>query len=188
MRSAPDQEKRKNDYTINGWRNRYEPDGAVPVVLGSLRYAPPFGAMSHSEIDGDKPFIRALFLFGEGRLDLTDFRIGETSVSEYDDIEMEVRYGVAGDPPVSLYPRQVLKESIGVELTRPMPRDEAGNPINDGMSIETPVVRSTAADTRDVSIILGWPGGLVRVNDEGRKRTEGVDIRIEQRLVGATEW
>lgn len=123
--------------------------------------------MSYSEIDGDKHFIRALFLFGEGRLDLTDFRIGETSISEYDDIEMEVRYGVSGEAPVSLYPRQVLEESIGVELTRPMPRDDAGNPINDGTSIETPVVRTTAADTRDVSIILGWPGGLVRINDEG---------------------
>lgn len=41
MRSVPDQEKRKNDYTINGWRNRYEPDGAVPVVLGSLRLLVP---------------------------------------------------------------------------------------------------------------------------------------------------
>lgn len=184
----PKQDKRANDYTISGWRNRYEPDGAVPVVLGSLRYAPPFASTSYSEIEGDKQFVRALFLFGEGRLDLTDFRIGETSISEYDDVEVEVRYGTTGQLPVSLYPRQVLEDAIGVELTRPMPRDDAGNITDTDASIETPVVRTTAADTAGVNIVLGWPGGLVRVNDEGKKKTEGVDIRIEQRLAGATEW
>ena len=184
----PKQDKRPNDYTISGWRNRYDPDGAVPVVLGSLRYAPPFGAISYSEIEGDKQFVRALFLFGEGRLDLTDFRIGETSISEYDDVEVEVRYGLNGQLPVSLYPRQVLEEAIGVELTRPMPRDDAGNITDTDASIETPVVRTTAADTESVSIILGWPGGLVKMSDEGKKKTEGVDIRIEQRMVGADEW
>ncbi|MFV0301560.1 MAG: phage tail protein, partial [Paracoccus sp. (in: a-proteobacteria)] len=137
----PSEEKRRNDYTISGWRNGFTPDGAIPVVLGSLRYAPPFGAMSWSEIEGDRQFIRTLFMFGEGRVDLTDFRIGDTSISEYDDIEMEVRSGVAGEAPCGLYPRQILEEGIGVELTRPLPRDDAGNVI-DGEATETPVVRT----------------------------------------------
>lgn len=181
-------DKARNSYSISGWRNRYDPNGAVPVVLGSLRYAPPFGALSWSEIEGDQQYIRSLFLFGEGRLSLTDFRIGETSISEYDEVEIEVRNGLASDLPVSLYPRQILEESIGVELTRPMPRDDAGEIIDDDASIETPVVRTTAGDTESVSIILGWPAGLIFVNDEGDRRTEGVDIRIEQRRVDATEW
>ena len=181
------EDKPRNSYTISGWRNRYEPDGAVPVVLGRIRYAPPFAAMSWSEIEGDVQYIRSLFLFGEGELDLTDFRIGETSLSEYDEVQTEVRRGIAADLPASLYPRQILEEAIGVELTRPMPRDDAGNVIDDNASIETPVVRATAADTDTVSIILGWPGGLVFM-DEGERRTEGVDIRIEQRLAQAEEW
>lgn len=175
-------------YSISGWRNRYDPDGAVPVVLGSLRYAPPFAAMSWSEIDGDQQYIRSMFLFGEGRLSLSDFRIGETSLSEYDEVEIEVRSGVTSDLPLSLYPRQILEEAIGVELTRPMPRDDAGNVIDDNASIETPVVRTTAADTQSASILLAWPGGLVFIDGDGDRRTEGVDIRIEQRLAGATEW
>ncbi|MFV0300996.1 MAG: host specificity factor TipJ family phage tail protein, partial [Paracoccus sp. (in: a-proteobacteria)] len=181
------EEKRRNDYTISGWRNGFTPDGAIPVVLGSLRYAPPFGAMSWSEIEGDRQFIRTLFMFGEGRVDLTDFRIGDTSISEYDDIEMEVRSGVAGQAPCSLYPRQILEEGIGVELTRPLPRDDAGNVI-DGEATETPVVRTTGADAKSTSIILGWPGGLVRISEKGDRRDRAVDIRIEQRLAGAEEW
>lgn len=184
----PDQDRARNSYQISGWRNRYDPDGAVPVVLGAVRYAPPFGAMTYSEIEGDQQYIRALFLFGEGRLDLTDFRIGETSLSEYDDIQLEVRYGVNGQLPVSLYPRQVLEEGIGVELTRPMPRDDAGEITDTDASIETPIVRTTAADTASASIILGWPGGLVYMDSDGKRRTEAVDIRIEQRLASADEW
>ena len=183
-----DQDKAKNSYQISGWKNQYDPDGAIPVVLGALRYAPPFGAMSYSEIDGDQQYIRSLFLFGEGRLNLTDFRIGETSIGEYDEVQLEVRQGIAGQLPVSLYPRQILEEGIGVELARPMPRDDAGNITNDNASIETPVVRTTAGDTESVSIILGWPGGLVRFTDKGKKRSEGVDIKIEQRLVNAQNW
>lgn len=181
------EDRGRNSYTISGWRNRYDPDGAVPVVLGSIRYAPPFAAMSWSEIEGDVQYIRSLFLFGEGEIDLTDFRIGETSIGEYHEVQMEVRRGIASDLPASLYPRQILEEAIGVELTRPMPRDDAGNIIDDNSSIETPVVRATAADTDTVSVILGWPGGLVYM-DEGERRGEGVDIRIEQRLAGAEEW
>ena len=40
----PDTEQ-KNRYSITGWRNRIEPDGAIPVPLGEIRYAPPFAVL-----------------------------------------------------------------------------------------------------------------------------------------------
>lgn len=104
----PDDEKRRDRFTISGWRNRYDPDGAVPVVLGTHRYAPPFAATSYTEIVGDWQYVRAAFTFGYGGLELSDFRLGETSLAEYDEVQIEVRGGVAGDAPVTLYPRQVL--------------------------------------------------------------------------------
>ena len=178
----------KPNYTLSGWRNRLDPDGAVPVVLGTHRYAPPFAATSYTEIVGDWQYVRALFTFGYGPLSITDVRIGETSVTEYDEVELELRDGRSGDAPVSLYPRQVIEEPIGTELTRPMPRDDAGNIIDDDASIETPVVRTTADDTDTASIILAWPSGLIYINDKGKKRTEQVQIRIERRLVTASSW
>ncbi|KGJ18727.1 host specificity factor TipJ family phage tail protein [Paracoccus sanguinis] len=184
----PDDEKRRDRFTISGWRNRYDPDGAVPVVLGTHRYAPPFAATSYTEIVGDWQYVRAAFTFGYGGLELSDFRLGETSLAEYDEVQIEVRGGVAGDAPVTLYPRQVIEETIGAELTRPMPRDDAGNIIDDNASIETPVVRTTADDAERVSIILAWPAGLIYVDDDGDKRTEEVRIRIEQRRVDQTAW
>lgn len=204
----PDTEKPRNTYSISGWRNRLDPDGAVPVVLGSVRYAPPYAARPYTEIVGDWQYIRAAFLFGEGRVNLTDFRIGDTSIGDYDEVQLEVRQGLASDLPCSLYPRQIVEEAIGVELTRPLPRNDLGevaktreehpNPLDpegppiviwrDPVGIETPVIRTTGADARGASVILAFPGGLIRFNDEGEKRTRSVSVRIEQRLAGATNW
>ncbi len=184
----PKPDEAENRYQLAGWKNRYDPNGAVPVVLGDLRYSPPFAALSWTEIVGDDQYIRALFNFGYGELTIDDFRIGETSIAEYDEVEIEVRSGLAGDVPISLYPRQIAEESIGVELTRPLPRDDLGEIIEGDPGIETPVVRTTGADASGASIILAWPAGLVRMNDKGSSRSYTVEIKIEQRLIEAVEW
>lgn len=183
----PDDERRPS-YSISGWRNRLDPDGAVPVLLGKIRYAPPFATRSHTEIVGDWQYVRAVFNFGEGPLDLSDFRIGDTSIAEYDEVEIEVRQGLPGDLPVSLMPRQIVEESIGVELTQALPRDDLGEVISGQPAEELPVVRTTGADAAGASVIIAFPGGLVRFNDEGKKRQHNVQVRIEQRLVQADEW
>lgn len=183
----PDDERR-NSYSISGWRNRLDLDGAVPVLLGQIRYAPPFAAMSYTEIVGDWQYIRALFNFGEGPIDLTDFRIGDTSISEYDEVEIEVRQGLPTDQPVTLYPRQIVEETIGVELTRPLPRDDSGEVIEGDPAEETPVVRTTGPDAKRATVILAFPGGLIRFNDDGEARQHEVSIRIQQRLVDADAW
>jgi hypothetical protein len=183
----PKPEDERRSYSLTGWRNRLDPDGAVPVVLGQIRYAPPFGAMTWTEIVGDEQFLRALFLFGEGRVGLTDLRIGDTPLGEYDEVETEIREGLAGDAPCSLYPRQIVEEQVGAELTRPLPRDDAGEVI-DGPAEETPVVRTTGADAAEASVILAWPAGLVKFSDSGRKKAHAVQIRIEQRPVTTDDW
>ncbi|MGH1355376.1 MAG: TipJ family phage tail tip protein [Thalassovita sp.] len=184
----PQPDEVKQSYSISGWKNKLDPDGAVPVVLGTVRFAPPFAARPYTEIVGDDQYLRALFLLGEGELAITDMRIGETSLSEFDEVETEVRYGIEGELPVSLLPDQVVEEQVGVELTRPLPRDDLGEVIEGDPAIETPVVRTTGADASGASIILAFPGGLVSFSDSGRKRTHTVQMRIEQRLVEATEW
>ena len=67
-------------YNISGFRNEMRPDGAVPEIMGSLRYAPPFAASSWSEIVGDLQYIRTAFHFGTGSVELSDMRFGDTVV------------------------------------------------------------------------------------------------------------
>lgn len=184
----PKDDKPQNRYTIQGWRNRLDPNGAVPQVLGTVRYAPPFAARSWTEIVGDFQYVRALFTFGYGPLALTDFRLGETSLAEFDDVDIEVRDGLAGDDPVSLYPTQIVEEAVGAELIRPLLRDALGEEIKPLDSELKPIVRTTGADASGVSVIIAFPAGLIRVTDKGKKRNWTVTIRIEQRPADADEW
>ncbi|WP_210162710.1 host specificity protein J [Pleomorphomonas koreensis] len=185
---------RNETYTISGWQNRFDPDGVIPEIVGTLRYAPPFAARSYSEIVGDVQYIRAVFCVGYGGdygLTIDALRIGETAIEEYDEVEIETREGLATDQPLTLYPRQVVEESVGAELVRPLPRDDAGNVIS-GASIETPVVRTTGADASGCSVIIGFPGGLGTVDDNGNTRSMTVSVRIRQRrrltATTTTDW
>lgn len=182
-----DDTKRRDRYAINSWRNQVAPDGAVPVVLGRMRYAPPFAAISYSEIVGDWQYIRTLFNFGYGPVELTDFRIGETSISEFDEVEIEVRTGLPDDAPVTLYPSQVVEENVGAELVRPLPRNDRGDVV-DGSAIATPIIRTTGADAASASVIIAFPAGLIRYSSKGDAETATVSVRIEQRPIAGLEW
>ncbi len=186
----PGSTERQEVYTISGWRNRLDPNGVVPDIMGKVRYAPPFAAMSYTEIVGDIQYIRAVFCFGYGGpygLALSEFRIGDTNVSEYDEIDMEIREGLESDEPLTLYPTQRIEESIGAELVRPLPRNDAGTVIS-GASKETPVIRTTGSDASGASVIVGFPAGLGSVNDNGDPVNLTVAIRIRQRRANTEEW
>lgn len=182
----PDDEQ-KNRYQISGWRNRLDPDGAVPEVLGSIRFAPPFACLPHTQIIGGDQYVASAFCLGYGRVVSDDFRIGETSLAEYSNVEIEVREGLADDAPLSLMPTQVAEENVGAELTRPLPRDELGEAVA-GEAIETPVTRTTGADASGASIIVAFPAGLFSTDKKGRLRSSAVSIKVQQRLVQAEEW
>ena len=69
-----------------------------------------------------------------------------------------------------------------------MPRDDAGEIIPNAAAIDTPVVRFSASDTAQSSVILGFPGGLFRIDSGGDLRTQAVSIKIEERLNGTGTW
>ncbi|WP_139051957.1 host specificity factor TipJ family phage tail protein [Roseibium sp. TrichSKD4] len=178
----------KQSYTITGWKNRLSPDGAVPVALGKHRYAPPFGAISYTEIVGDIQYVRALFLFGYGPLKLSEFKLGTTDLDEYDEIEIETREGLSGDAPLTLYPKQVIEEAVGSDLTRPLPRNDAGTVVS-GPANEKPVTRYTAANSTGASVIISFPGGLFHYNSNGKLQSLSVSVRIRYRaLQSGDDW
>lgn len=179
-------EKERPNYTINGWRNEMRPDGVVPLVLGKVRYAPPFAASSYSEVAGDWQYVRFLMTAGYGRVLWSEPRIGETAISQYNEATLEYREGLETDAPVSLYPQQTHEENLGTELTRPLLRDGAGNPIGEGPLV--PVTRSTGLDAAGVCAILSFPAGLVGYNKKGKRQAAAVDFVVEWRKAGTVDW
>jgi hypothetical protein len=181
-------EKEAKTFQIGGMRNQANPDGPIPNPFGRMRMAPVYWGLPYTEVVGDIQYLRVLFVWGYGRLKISDLKIGETPLSEFDEVEIETREGVDDDDPVTLYPQQVLEEALSVELTRAWERDDAGEYVSGGTTIEKPVVRVTASDASEAGVILAFPAGLTRMNDEGQPRNRTVEVRIRQRPVGEETW
>lgn len=164
-----DNDKPKETYSIGGGRNESDPFGPVPVVLGRHRVTPRNGAAPYTEIVGDDQYLRALFIWGYGPLVIEDIKIGETAISEFDDVDIETRYGYATDAVPSLYPQEVVQEEFQIKLEE--------NVRN---------VRTTATDISEIILDFTWPNGLIYYTKRGKKLSRTTRFTVEARptLVG----
>jgi hypothetical protein len=180
-------DKEKPVYAIGGWRNRFTPNQPFPDIMGKVRYAPPFAAMSWTEVVGDQLYSRALFTLGYGPVEISEQKLGESLLSSYDEVTTEIREGYPDDEPMTLFASQVIEVSQGVDLTRPRPRDEYGEIIA-GASESKPVSRFTATDASGACIILSFPVGLLFINSKGKEGSFSVTLDIRFRIAGEEDW
>lgn len=167
-----DQGTTTNLNAITGVQNSSNPGGPIPSILGRHRYAPPYAAPPYTEIIGDDQYVIVAFEFGFGPYNFYNHQLGDTPIETFADVQMEVQQGIAGDPPITLYPQQVLEEQLSVNLR------------ND----ETPSSRFTARDATEVSVDITFAQGLVYIDDKGRNQTGEVVLRRRQRKVGDVAW
>ncbi|MAU44820.1 MAG: phage tail protein [Yangia sp.] len=186
---TPKNQNTKGRYKITGWQNEATPDEPVPLPLGKIRVAPVYAAQPYTEVIGDYQYIRALFLFGYGQLDISDIRIGETPIDEFANVDLQTREGTDSDDPVTLTPDQVLEESVQVELLNPQPElDSAGNEVEGGTDEEQPHVYTTASHSTQASLVFHWPNGMHYNKDSGDIGWTDVTVRVRQRQAGASTW
>lgn len=166
------QEGFKSLASIQGASNRINKYGSVPVVLGRHRYYPPFGTKPSTEIKGDDQYLRVLVIWGYGPLDVTQIKIGETPIAQFDDVETEHRVGYEADDDITLIPRVVNEEQLSVTLLA---------------DVEN--IRTTEPDTDEISVDITAPQGIYEVNNTtGAFRAREVTVEISYRLVGDTPW
>ena len=152
-------------YSIGGGRNRANPFGPIPVILGTHRASPPYAALPYTELSGDDQYLTILVCWGYGPMHIGTLKIGETDIDEFEDVEVQTFAGFPDDPKPSLYPNQVIEEALNVELEP-----------------ETDNVRTTTERTDRIVIDLQAPSGLSRYRKDDAKRvdhsvTVNADIR-----------
>lgn len=157
---------------VSGTRNQANPFGPVPSVLGKGRMVPPFGAKPYTEVLGDDQYFRGLYTWGYGPLEISDIKIGETPISEFEGVEIETRQGYPGDAPLTLFPGQVDEETLSVRLEGP----------------STWASRTTSADADEISVDVTAPQGIVRFGDGGGKGEYSVTVEVEYSPAGAGTW
>jgi hypothetical protein len=168
--------KNKPTYSIQGMQNQYTPDGVVPLVLGFVRYAPPYAAKPYTKAVEDYRYITAAFCCGYGPLAMRNWRIGDTPIERFFGMTLETHAGTPQDPALQLYPTQVIEEPFSIALQK------ADVPTGG------PEIRVTAADTAYVEVDITFASGLYAVDSSGAYQAFQVDFVTSFRKVGTTDW
>lgn len=156
-------------YNLSAARNGLTPYAPVPVVLGTHRMVPPYGAAPYTEIVGNDQFLRFVLIWGYGPVDVTSIKIGNTAIEDYSDVEMEHDFaGSAG--LLYLYPADAAQEDLTIRLTT------------------TYTSRTTALNTTEFGMTVTFTQGLFRANDGGGRSNISVQLIGEYRLVGSGTW
>jgi len=157
---------------IEAARNRSDPFGTVPVLFGRHKIVPQYGAAPITEIVGDDQYLRMLFTWGIGPMSLDSFKIGETLLTEFTDVEVEHRYGYPSDTPITLYPSVVDQQQFQITLVE-----------TDGYT-----TRTTADNVDEIAIDVLFPAGLLSVSEEGERSDASVAIMLQYSVTGSGVW
>ncbi len=170
-------------YSISGNENITAPFSVIPRVYGQRRIYPMLAAPSFNESGGNShnelytnEYLRMLFVLGYGPLDITQIKIGDTLLSDYEDVQWEVRAGYPDDAPPSLYTGAVMETSFNIQLVK------SGNPPQTlGWQTQT-----TGEGADEIAIQITWPEGFWEVNNVGNDHGEHMRIQVQYRLHGST--
>ena len=157
---------------ITGVRNRVLRYGTIPKQFGRVKVFPPAGASSFTELVGEDQYLRFLFVFGFGPLQIDEIKIGATPIGDFADVEFELRQGFATDPPLTLYTNDVTEDLISVALTQSGSWQQ----------------RTALQAADELSVDITFPGGLVQFTDAGGKLDRTVQVEVEYRAVGGGSW
>lgn len=157
---------------IQGARNHAKPFSRVPRVLGRHRMVPPLGAEAYTETIGNDQYLRMLFVWGYGPLEVSDLKIGETPLSDFEGVEVETRQGYDDDAPLTLYSNSVLQNDLQVALTH-----AAGF-----------VTRTSETEADELSVDVTFPRGLFVLSGAGAKTAATVQVEIGWSPKGEDDW
>ena len=146
-----------------------------PIVrqYGRYRRFPSYAAKPYTETVGEETYLRALFDFGYGPLQITDLRIGDTPIDELD-ADYEIHPGYDDDDDLRITVSGV--DELALTIT-----------LEDGVD---PGFRTTEANTHEVSLDIVFPGGLIGFTfQQGAPHPIQVDFTVEYReATGPGAW
>lgn len=142
-------EGRSQTFSITGARNQANRYAPVPVVLGTHKFVPSYGAAPYTEISGNDEFLRVLLVWGYGPVQVEDIRIGNTPLESFDDVEVEHDF-TGTSTGLNLFPSTAEQQNLNIPLT------------------STPAVIRTEIDVDEFGITVTFPAGLVTVDPDQR--------------------
>ena len=169
--SYSSQERESQTQFIESASNSINKYGVIPVNLGTNRMFPPQAALPYTETSGNNQYARQLFTYGYGNVMVTERKIGETPVEDYEEIELEDKLNSDLNSGTKLYSNDVYQESLNIKLTK-----EVGD-----------VVRTTQKNCNECEIDITFQG-LAYFNDSGGRDNTTVQFEVQFAPTGTEDW
>ncbi|MBO9124843.1 MULTISPECIES: host specificity factor TipJ family phage tail protein [unclassified Rhizobium] len=162
----------KTLYSIGGAQNEATQYGAVPTIFGTHRISPPYAAGPYTEIIGDDQYLRMLFCVGYGPVSMSDIKIGETPISKFDGVTMEVIEDHIATPP-TLYTQPVYEEDVSVLME----------------FADSWTTRTTADKVQEISVDIAFPNGVYQLrSSNGEKVNYTVGVEVQYAVADSGVW
>lgn len=161
-------------YSIASRQNQSAKWGPIPAVLGRLRVAPKYAASPYTEIVGNDQYLHMLVVWGLGPLKISDIKIGDTPIGEYQDVQVETFEGYSTDGKPTLYPSTVIQDDFQIEPEQNKPN-----------------VRTGADEAVALSLDFMAPQGIGNIEKQsGKLGSFTVELRVEviNGVTGATAY
>jgi hypothetical protein len=115
-------------YSLNGGSNQANKYGPIPKIFGIHKHFPNYGADTYTEILGEDQYLHLYFVWAISRSDgpglrIQDLKIGETSIEEFEGVEIEHR-----NLELYLYGQTITIDVVAKTLTR-----TTGSWLSDGI-------------------------------------------------------
>ena len=158
---------------IEGASNSMTPFGVVPICLGTNRMFPLQAAKPYTENQGNDQYVRQMFTYGYGeKITLSDIRIGETSITEFSDVEMDHKLEGNLYETSALYSNDVFQDEFSVLIKH-----------SDGY-----IIRATQADINEAILDFTFPKGLFGINGNNDQVAATVVLTLDYSLSAADDW
>lgn len=156
---------------VEGSSNSISKYGVIPVNLGTNRMFPSQAALPYTETSGKNQYCRQLFTYGYGKVLVSERKIGETSLDEFDELELEDKLNGDLNKGTSLYANDVYQEDLSIKITKE----------------ESPFIRTTQKDVDECEVDITFQG-LTEYNSQGNKTNTTVEFEIQYAPTGTENW
>lgn len=165
-----DSAKDSPTYSISGARNAANVNGYIPLVCGKHRHTPPLGAKSWTKWEGDKQFFHMLVVWGHPDVEVTDFRIGKTPLSDFKHVKHVFHQASYGND-LELFAKSYDEKNVGSSLK-----------ASDGW------VTRRIGECEDISVDIAFNALCTLDKKTGEPRTRAVQFQMQHALVGSDDW
>lgn len=160
-----------NQYYISGMSNSIDLYGPIPRLFGKKKIFPRYAAMPYSELVGtDEQYLRALFIIGKGQYDLSNFKIGETLLSDFTDVEME-KYYSGTSTSYRLFSNDVSETPLTIELLYNVSQ-----------------TRTTGDDIDEIIFEITFPEGHYEIHSNNKRKAAVTSFLCEYSVKNANQW